>query len=285
MRSVVVTGVSSGIGRAIATVLAGHGFRVFGSVRRASDAGPLQAALGERFVPLIFDVTDEAAVAEAAATVREQLQGQRLAGLVNNAGIAVGGPLSDVPIAQFRQQLEVNVTGPMIVTQAFLPLLGTDRTLSGAAGRIVNISSVAGKLAAPFLGAYVASKHALEGLSDSLRRELQFYGVDVIMVAPGHVATPIWDKAEEIDAKPFEQLELYPALEKFLRVFVKEGRRGHPPETVAEAVRTALTVRRPKVRYPVVPGHFMNWTVPRLLPSRTIDRVFAARFGLRPPTD
>lgn len=281
MRSVVVTGVSTGIGRATATVLAGKGFQVFGSVRKAADAAPLQADLGTRFSPLVFDVTDEAAVKAAAQTVRGALNGQRLAGLVNNAGIAVGGPLTDVPIADFRKQLEVNVTGPMIVTQAFLPLLGTDKTLSGAPGRIVNISSVGGKMGAPFLGPYVASKHALEGLSESLRRELMFYGVDVIMIAPGHVATPIWDKAEEIDPAPYRHLDLFPAMEKFLEFFVAEGRKGFPPERVAEVVHEALTASAPKARYPVVPGHVQNWTIPRLLPVRVVDRIVASRLGLK----
>lgn len=281
MRSVVVTGVSTGIGRATAIVLAGKGFQVFGSVRKAADAAPLQAELGTRFSPLVFDVTDEAAVKAAAQTVRGALNEQRLAGLVNNAGIAVGGPLTDVPIADFRKQLEVNVTGPVIVTQAFLPLLGTDKMLSGAPGRIVNISSVGGKMGAPFLGPYVASKHALEGLSESLRRELMFYGVDVIMIAPGHVATPIWDKAEEIDPAPYRHLDLFPAMEKFLEFFVAEGRKGFPPERVAEVVHEALTASAPKARYPVVPGHVQNWTIPRLLPVRVVDRIVASRLGLK----
>ncbi|HWY25598.1 MAG TPA: SDR family NAD(P)-dependent oxidoreductase, partial [Nevskia sp.] len=182
MRSVVVTGVSTGIGRATATLLAAKGFRVFGSVRKAQDAAALAQALGAAFEPLVFDVTDEAAVPAAAQAVRARLEGQTLAGLVNNAGIAVAGPFSHLPVAEFRKQLEVNLVGPMIVTQAFLPLLGTDPSLNGPKGRIVNISSVGGKIGAPFLGPYVTSKHGLEGFSESLRRELMHYGIDVIMV-------------------------------------------------------------------------------------------------------
>lgn len=283
MPSVVVTGVSTGIGRATAELLVQRGFHVFGSVRQLRHAELLQGELGSSFTPLVFDVTDEAAVRSAAQTVRATLQGERLAGLVNNAGIAVGGPLSDVSIAEFRKQMDVNVTGPMIVTQAFLPLLGTDRSLNGMPGRIVNISSVAGKMGAPFLGPYVASKHALEGLSESLRRELMFYGVDVILVAPGHVATPIWDKAEEIDATPYEHLETYPMLRKFLDYFVAEGRKGFPPSKIAEAVLTALTASQPKTRYPVVPGSLKNWTIPRLLPKRVVDNIIASQVGLKPP--
>ncbi len=280
MQAVVITGVSTGIGRATAMLLAQRGFHVFGSVRKAADAASLQAELGNAFTALVFDVTDEAAVRAAVPAVRAALQGRRLAGLVNNAGIAVGGPLTDLPVAEYRHQMEVNLVGPMIVTQAFLPLLGTDPSLAGAPGRIVNITSVAGKLGAPFVGPYAASKHGLEGLSESLRRELMFYGVDVIMVAPGHVATPIWDKAEEVDPAPYEHLAIFPALKKFLDFFVAEGKKGYAPERVAGVIHHALTTPRPKARYPVVPGHFKNWTLPRLLPVRWVDKLLAAQLGL-----
>jgi NAD(P)-dependent dehydrogenase (short-subunit alcohol dehydrogenase family) len=281
MKSVVVTGVSTGIGRATAVLLAGRGFRVFGSVRKAADAEALKQQLGSAFVPLVFDVTDEAAVRAAADAVRTQLMGTTLAGLVNNAGIAVGGPISHLPVAEYRKQMEVNVVGPMIVSQAFIPLLGADRSLQGAPGRIVNITSVAGKIGAPFVGPYAASKHAMEGFSESLRRELQLYGIDVIMVAPGHVVTPIWDKAEQVDFTPYEKLDSAPAMKKFQSFFIAEGRKGFPPERVAEVIHTALTIASPKARYPVVPGHFKNWTLPRLLPVRVIDRLIAGQLGLK----
>ncbi len=281
MKAVVITGVSTGIGYATARAMAQQGFHVFGSVRRLADADALKALLGEQFTPLLFDVTDEAAVHAAAAQVGAALRGQRLAGLVNNAGIAVGGPLTHVPIAEFRKQMDVNITGPMIVTQAFLPLLGTDDGLSGAPGRIVNITSVAGKMGAPFVGPYVASKHALEGLSESLRRELMFYGIDVVMVAPGHVATPIWDKAEQVDSTPYQHLPIFPAMQKFMDFFLVEGRKGFPPERIAGVVLEALTAAKPKARYPVVPGHLKNWTIPRLLPTRVVDKVLASQLGLQ----
>lgn len=281
MRAVVVTGVSTGIGRATALLLAARGFQVFGSVRKLADAAPLSSQLGDAFVPLVFDVTDDGAVRDAAAQVRERLAGHRLAGLVNNAGVAVAGPLTHLPISEFRWQLEVNLVGPMLVAQAFLPLLGTDPALQGEPGRIVNLSSVGGKLGAPFLGPYVASKFGLEGLSDSLRRELQFYGVDVIMVAPGHVATPIWDKAEEMDVRPYEALPTAPALRKFRDFFIAEGKKGFPPEKIAGVIHEALTARRPKTRYAVVPGKLQNWTIPRLLPARVVDRVIGAQLGLK----
>src|SRR5271154_6033280 len=199
MRSVVITGASTGIGWAAAKLLLARGFRVFGSVRKQADADRLAAEFGANFSPLLFDVTDEAAVKAGAATVRASLGNETLFGLVNNAGIAVPGPLLYVEVDEFRHQLEVNVTGQLIVTQAFVPLLGADADRKGAPGRIVMISSVGGKNASPFVGPYNASKFALEGFSESLRRELMLFGIDVIVVAPGAVATAIWGKAEQVD--------------------------------------------------------------------------------------
>ena len=187
MRSVVVTGTSTGIGRGIAKVLTARGFRVFGGVRKKTDAERLSAELGSRFVPLLFDVTDEAAVHTAAAEVRAALGGEMLAGLVNNAGIAVAGPLLKLPIDKFRWQIDVNLVGAVIVIQAFAPLLGIDRQLKGKPGRIVNISSVGGRVATPFLAPYHASKFGVEGLSESLRRELLCYEIDLER-APASVA-------------------------------------------------------------------------------------------------
>jgi len=205
MKSVVVTGVSTGIGWGAAKVLIQKGFRVFGSVRKQADADRLSQEFGPNFVPLIFDVTDEKAVRKAAAQVEKALEGQTLAGLVNNAGVAVAGPLLELPIAEFRQQIEVNLTGVVIVTQAFAPLLAAGPARKGVPGRVVNISSVGGRNGNPFLGPYVASKFAIEGLSESLRRELLLLGVDVIIVAPGAVATAIWGKAKDDDLVPYEK--------------------------------------------------------------------------------
>ena len=191
MKSVVITGASTGIGWAAAKVLLGHGFRVFGSVRKQADADRLTSEFGANFTPLLFDVTDEAQVRAAAREVRNALNGETLAGLVNNAGIAVAGPALELSVDDFRRQMDVNVVGPLIVTQAFGPLLGADTSLKGPRGRVVMISSVAGKNGNPLTGPYSASKHAIEGLSESLRRELMLFGVDVIVIAPGAVKTPI----------------------------------------------------------------------------------------------
>jgi NAD(P)-dependent dehydrogenase (short-subunit alcohol dehydrogenase family) len=281
MQSVVVTGVSTGIGWAITKTLLDHGFQVFGSVRKQADADRLRNEFGLQFTPLLFDVTDEAAIYEAAQLVRQKLAGQKLAGLVNNAGIAVPGPLLHQPIADFRIQLEVNVVGQLIVTQAFAPLLGTDRSLHGKPGRIVNISSASGKNGIPFVGAYVASKHALEGLSESLRRELMLYGIDVIIIGPGAIATPIWDKANELDITPFEQTDYGPVLGKFRAFMTIEGKKGLPPERIGDLVLHVLTTAKPKVRYAIVPKRFVNWTLPRLLPKRVLDNIIAKRLGFK----
>jgi NAD(P)-dependent dehydrogenase (short-subunit alcohol dehydrogenase family) len=258
------------------------GFRVFGSVRKQADADRLRRELGERFSPLLFDVTDEAAVARGAAEVRAALSGTRLWGLVNNAGIAVAGPLLESSTGEFRQQLEVNLIAPMAVIQAFAPLLGTDRALTGPPGRIVNISSVSGRVGFPFAGLYSASKHGLEGLSESLRRELMFYGIDVIIVAPGSVATPIWDKAEQIDLAPYSKSPYFEILKHFRDYMITEGRKGWSSERLGEVVCEALTAARPKARYSPVAGRFQNWTLPMLLPARVVDRIIAKTFGLRP---
>ena len=170
---------------------------------------------------------------------------------MNNAGIAVPGLMMDQKITDYRAQMEVNLIAPLIVTQAFLPLLGTDRSLRGKPGRIINISSVSGKIAYPFIGAYNASKFGLEGFSESLRRELVLYGIDVIVVAPGAVATAIWDKAEAIDISQYENTDYGTAIKNFKNYFIKQGRKGYPPERVGK-VMDNLT----HFPHPVRIGHF-----------------------------
>ncbi|MGB3810580.1 MAG: SDR family oxidoreductase [Parvibaculum sp.] len=283
MKNIVVTGASTGIGWATVKVLTEAGFHVFGSVRKQADADRLKQTFGDKVTPLIFDVTDAAGAKRAADEVRGKLNGEKLFGLVNNAGIAVSGPMLEIDIDEFRNQMEVNVTGPVIVTQAFGPLLGVDKSLKGAPGRIVNISSVAGKNSAPFLGPYSASKHALEAISEALRRELQLFGIDVIIIGPGAVATPIWDKAEQMDITPYKASPYLPMLERIQDYMVKNGRaQGYPPERIARQVLKALTLKKPKTRYAVVSGRLMNWTIPGLLPRRFVDRLIGKRLGLLP---
>src|SRR3954462_7529738 len=279
MRSVVITGASTGIGWATAKLLLDRGFRVFGSVRSQADADRLKGEFGANFAPLLFDVTDEAAVLAAAREVRGALNGETLAGLVNNAGIGVAGAVLEISADAFRRQMDVNVIGPLIATQAFGPLLGTDPSLKGPKGRIVMISSVAGKAGNPLASAYSASKHAIEGLSESLRREMMLFGIDVIIIAPGAVKTPIWSKTDKIDLaanSPFA-----PALDK-IRAFTRHlSEIGLPPEKIAERILEALTLAKPKVRYQITPDP-MRHLILSMLPKRTGDNLIAKRLGLMP---
>jgi NAD(P)-dependent dehydrogenase (short-subunit alcohol dehydrogenase family) len=282
MKSVVVTGASTGIGWATAKLLLDRGFRVFGSVRKQADADRLKGEFGTNFTPLFFDVTDEAAVLAAARDVRTALNGEKLAGLVNNAGIAVAGPVLGLSADEFRRQMDVNVIGPIIATQAFGPLLGADTSLKGPPGRIVMISSVAGQNGNPLTSAYSASKHAIEGLSEGLRRELMLFGIDVIIVAPGAVKTPIWSKAEEVDISPYKNSPFLPAMEKMRAFMLNLGANGLPPERIAETVYAALTLPRPKVRYSIVPDP-VRVGMMKALPKRALDKIIAKRLGLMPP--
>ena len=281
MQSVVITGASTGIGWATAKLLLGRGFRVFGSVRKQADADRLASEFGANFTPLLFDVTDEAAVLSAAREVRAALNGETLAGLVNNAGIAVAGPVLELAADEFRRQMDVNVIGPVIATQAFGPLLGSDPSLKGPKGRIVMISSVAGKNGNPLMSAYSASKHAIEGLSEALRREMMLFGIDVIIVAPGAVKTPIWSKADEVDISSYQNSPFFPALGRIRKFMVHLGEIGLPPEKIAEGIAEALTSAHPKVRYSITPDP-MRHLMTAILPKRTIDRIIAKRLGLLP---
>jgi NAD(P)-dependent dehydrogenase (short-subunit alcohol dehydrogenase family) len=281
MRSVVITGASTGIGWACAKLLLHKGFHVFGSVRKPADAERLTSEFGKNFTPLVFDVTDEAAVLAAGREVRAALNGETLAGLVNNAGIAVAGPVLELSADEFRRQMDVNVIGPIVTTQAFGPLLGADPALKGRRGRIVMISSLAGRNGNPLLSAYSASKHALEGLAESLRREMMLFGIDVVIVAPGAVKTPIWAKAEEVDISPYQNSPFFPALQKIRAYMLQIGKSGLPAENIAACVFEALTTARPKVRYQIAPD-VMRELVGAILPKRAVDRIIAKRLGLIP---
>ncbi|MBO9706592.1 MAG: SDR family NAD(P)-dependent oxidoreductase [Caulobacter sp.] len=282
-RSVVVTGASTGIGWATTKVLVESGFHVFGSVRKGADAERLVQAFGDGVTPLLFDVTDEAAVREAALQVEAVLGGTNLAGLVNNAGVAVAGPLLHLPLDEWRKQLDVNLTGVVIATQAFAPLVGARKAAGGPAGgtpgRIVNIGSVGGRNANPFMAPYCTTKFGLEGLSESLRRELLPFGVDVVVIAPGAVATPIWDKADEIDTAAYAGTVYAPALERLRAYMLSIGKSGLAPEVIGQAVRTALTAPRPKTRYTLTPQPFQFW-LGQVLPKRMVDQAIGKRLGL-----
>jgi NAD(P)-dependent dehydrogenase (short-subunit alcohol dehydrogenase family) len=281
MQSVVITGVSSGIGLGAARVLTEKGYRVFGSVRRTADADRVKQELGEHFTPLNFDVTDGAAIEAAAGQVRDALGGEPLFGLVNNAGVAVAGPLLDLPLDELRRQMEVNLVGVVAVTKAFGPSLWAGRDRGAARGRLVNITSVGGKTALPFMAPYCASKFALEGLTESLRRELMLFGVKVIAIAPGMVATEMTRQGAETDLEPYKGSPYAPALER-LRAFMTPGERATlKPEQLGEAILVALTAPNPKARYTVSPDPLQTFLIEHL-PKGVTDRMIGRQLGLLP---
>src|SRR5215216_651040 len=268
--TVLVTGASTGIGEATVLHLTTLGFDAVGAVRKDEDAERLEAQ-GVRTTRI--EVTD----ADQIAAARGALGDEPLAGLVNNAGIAVAAPLEFLPIDRLRQQLEVNLIGQVAVTQAFLPALRRAR------GRIVNVSSIGGRVGLPLVGAYAASKFGLEGVSDSLRRELRAQGVDVILIEPGGVKTPIWKKGEKLademigDEMPREAEQLYGRMIQRLRAETAkiEQQRGIEPREVAEVIGTALTARRPRARYVVGRDAKIRGPMAKLLPDRVMDRLIA----------
>ncbi len=278
-RAIVVTGASTGIGRAAVAKAVRQGAHVFPSVRKQADADSLTAEFGDAVTPLIFDVADEEAVRAGAARVAQALGGRTLFGLLNNAGIAVAGPLLHLDTDELRRQFEINFFGVHNVTRAFADLLGADRQRAGNPGRIVMISSVGGQNGAPFVGPYAASKFAMEGYSQSLRRELMLYGIDVIVIGPGAIATPIWDKAGEADLSRFDNTEYAPILKGVEQYMLAQGRDGLPASEVGDLVWRCLTDPKPKARYRILRNEFMDVTLPRLLGPRTVDKVIAKRLG------
>lgn len=281
-RSLLVTGASTGIGEACARHMAGKGWTVFAGVRSQKDADALkQGAVGD-LRPIILDVTKPEQVQAAVSMVGAALGNRRLAGLLNNAGIAKMGPLAIQPLEDFEAHFAVNVFGLLRVTQAFVPLLGADPARQGPPGRIVTITSVGGKIAAPFLGAYTATKHANEAMTDTLRRELAIYGIDAIAVGPGSVRTPIWDKAEkDNEGGLYAGSDWEKPLEIFEETMLKGGKSGLPPEKIAEVVEDALSSPKPKARYAPVPDKLTNFTIASRLPKRWLDKIFIKRFGLQ----
>jgi NAD(P)-dependent dehydrogenase (short-subunit alcohol dehydrogenase family) len=277
--AVLISGASTGIGRACAEHLDSLGFTVFAGVRREADADSLRGAGLSRAQPLMLDVTESESIGSAMRTVQEASPGG-LAGLVNNAGISVGGPLEFVPIEDLRHQLEVNFVGQVAVIQAALPALRKGR------GRIINMTSIGGRLASPFLGPYNASKYALEAVNDALRLELRRFGIQVAAIEPGAVATPIWEKgrasAAQVTAEmPAEAQELYGAGIAAISKFIDLGERsGVPPLEVARAVEHALTASRPKARYVVGRDARMRLLLARVLPTRVMDRLVVRVMGL-----
>jgi len=280
-RSVAITGASTGIGLACVQRFVKKGWRVFAGVRKSADAERLSADFGSAVTPLVMEVTDPALMAQAAEDAAAALAGARLTGLVANAGVAVPGPLLHLPPEELNRQLDINVTGVLRTVQAFAPLLGAapgaDKALKP--GRIVMMSSVAGFSATPFLGAYAASKHGVEALTQGLRRELTLYGVDVVAINPGPIRTPIWDKIDEDEAKRYAETDFAGPLARLQAYMLKRGREGLPPSAVAKAVMRALTAKRPPVNQIVTPGR-LEYAIFSAMPARMSDNILAKRLGL-----
>ena len=278
--AVVVTGASSGIGRACALELDRAGYQVFASVRKTKDAALLKKAASEHLTPILMDVTDESSIRSAASIVAQAVGNSGLVGLVNNAGIGVSGPVEFIAADDLRRQFEINVFGLVRVTQAFLPLIRQAR------GRIINIGSVGGKITMPFGGALCASKYAVEAINDALRMELYPWGIHVILIAPAMISTPAVDRlvpdSEAVIRKFSPEGHKYyeQTFRNFVRTTVTREKAGSPPEVVAQTVLQALTAHKPKARYPVGANARILTLLPRFLTAHQLDKVRFRLFGL-----
>jgi NAD(P)-dependent dehydrogenase (short-subunit alcohol dehydrogenase family) len=285
--AVLVTGASTGIGRATALHLDAGGRRVFAGVRKQSDADSLSEAGSERLTPVTLDVTDRASIATARERVEEAVGEAGLGGLVNNAGIATAGPVEHLPIEEFSRVLDVNLTGQYAVTQEFLPLIRRGR------GTILFITSIGGVVASPFMSPYHAAKFGLEGLADSLRRELKPWEIDVVVVQPGSVATPIWAKGTESfeaqqPAMGPEAERLYGnQMEAMKAAIVETAERGIEPERVARVIESAVASPKPKTRYLVGTDARLMRRLSRLIGDRNFDRLMRRSMKLpaEPPPE
>ncbi len=270
--AVLITGASTGIGNACAVHLAHNGWRVFAGVRRTADGRSLAAA-ASTITPVILDVTKPAHITRVVKTLQKAVGRSGLQALVNNAGIAVAGPLEFLPIEELRYQMEVNFIGQVALTQACLPLLRAGR------GRVVNVSSISGKVAAPLLAPYSASKFALEAFTDGLRRELHPWGLPVVSIVAGSIATPIWEKTVGTATRmrgdlPRRAESLYgPMMQRGYQRARRSAERGLPVEDFASLLQRILLAPRPRTRYIIGKGTWLAATLARLLPDRWMDRL------------
>ena len=269
-RAILITGVSSGIGYGAAKELINRGYTIFGSVRKQEDAQRLKAELGGKFFPLVFDVTDQPSIERAAEEVKILLKGNGLGGLINNSGVSVAGPVEHLSIDNVEYNFNVNVLGIFRVTKAFLPLLGTRKEHSTLPGRILNISSISGKIPAPYLASYTGTKYAVEGISHCLRMELLPYGIDVVIIGPGQVQTPIWDKGS---LDEFKDTQYFSSMMKFFTYLIAKGKKGMTLDECSRRIANIFETEKPKTRYSIVQNKFQNWVLPLLLPDRVMDRL------------
>ncbi|HJS55148.1 MAG TPA: SDR family NAD(P)-dependent oxidoreductase, partial [Chitinophagaceae bacterium] len=226
---------------------------------------------GEKFFPLVFDVTDQAAIEMAADQLKDHLNGTGLGGLINNAGISVAGPVEHLSIDQVAYNFNVNVLGIFRVTKAFLPLLGTRKEYFTSPGRILNISSISGKISAPYMASYTGTKHAVEGISNCLRKELLPFGIDVVIIGPGQVQTTIWDKGS---LGEFKDTQYITSMMKFFKYLVNKGKKGMALDECSRRIADIFETEKPRTRYALVQNKFRNWNLPLLLPDRMADRLY-----------
>jgi len=272
MQYLLITGASSGIGLTSIQYLLEKGYYVFGSVRKKEDADRLSRRFPERFEALIFDVTDELAIQKAVDSVKVVVGNQGLAGLINNAGIAVIAPLKHLDLERLQYQLEVNVTSVLRMTQHFLPLLGGELSSPFPPGRIINISSVSGQVTMPFIGPYAASKYALESISDAMRHELSIYGIQVVVLEPGPIKTPIWDKTTT-QLAPYLETDYGRIFKKMDRVIEQNKKAAIDASVVAKYIHLSLTKKKPKVRYIVASplNRLRYWFAFNFIPTSVSD--------------
>lgn len=269
-KAVLVTGASTGIGFDAVRTLVQAGFQVVATVRKDVDEDRLLQIYGKKVHVIKMDVTDFSAVEKLPDVLEKQLNIKQLHGLVNNAGIALAGPFLHMDFAQVQSMIQVNTLALMKVTQVLLPLLGARPGVTDP-GRIVNISSISGKSAAPFLTVYAASKFAVEGFSEGLRRELMLYGIKVIVVGPGSIKTPIWEKGFHAIPEHYASSAYSESFHRFVSMASAEGQNGLNVEKVSENILHALTSEHPKLRYTPIPRPFFNWYLPKLLPVKLYD--------------
>jgi len=280
--SVVITGVSSGIGWGTSKVLIEAGYRVFGSVRKQGDADRLKTAWGDAFVPLLFDVTNSDQVHAAAKQVKGALGDQPLKALINNAGMSDLGPVELLPLDRYRKLFEVNVFGMITVTQAFLPFLGAQPNFRGKPGRIINIGSIFGVIHYPMMSPYVGSKHAVEGITDCLRAELMGYGINVVLVGPGPVKSKIYQKNIQIDTRYTNGTRYEEPMQKMLDKQSESEEHGMSQEKLGNQIRKIIESKRPRPYYRPCKYRFVLWTLPRFMPTRVVDHTLAKMAGLLP---
>ena len=280
MKSIVITGTSTGIGYACSKNFIEKGYKVFGSVRNDNDANRVSNELGSNFVPLIFDVTDETAVKESVKIVENQIGDQNLSGLINNAGLGVMGTIQSLSAEQFKYQFDVNVLGVFHCCQAYLDLLGADKNRKGDPGKIINISSVSGEIGMPFMSAYNMSKFGLEGFSEGIRRELLMYGIDVVVIAPGPIKTPIWKKINQKDEfKRYDNSDFRESLARAMKMTDKMEQVGFEPIVIAERALSVIKNKKNNTRYRIDPTRMQNILL-QLFPKRIADRMIAKRMNI-----